>query len=331
MEYFYDFTIVFFLVLFLITLVISYFEIKKMLKKNNDKFEYIIEDISTSISELKTKEDDAIVQRNSLENSLNNMFFKQNELIDSVTILHNEVTEISDKIEDIENRLGSDLDYYADSVLVKLTGLTDLKDLQLYLNQKRTIIVNEAKRLLQIGINNITPEIVESSWEDMRRQLYQFGINVSNEFRAYIENSVHLREDKLKKYKSTLLNAIEHGNGSKDKIFIEEIKEYIKKQLEFTFKDYPTFRMNFSKSEKNNYTIEYFKSLISENKIDTVFNELNIFVRLKNNNELINRLTIINAQYNEYKENLEMNIRTDISLGQINRNLISFIDTVFLI
>jgi hypothetical protein len=307
--------------------IIGYSKLIKLLRSNSCNFTTAVSELRTTVIELKACEDNAVIQRLEMTKSLD-------DLTETIGALSEDVGDLTIKVDDLETKTGSDIEYYADSVLVKLTTLTPFNDLKLYLSRKRDIMVAEAKRLLLMGIEYTKPEIMHLAWENMRRALQDYANRVSPEFSDYNAHSTPLRDEELKKFENSLFHSIMYGNGSKEKIFIEQVKVYIKNQLEYTFKDYQDYRSTnaLKRKEENNQTMkEYLHSLVRENNIEMVFYQIQQTISTKKSSELYNRLTLLMSQYHAYKKDEQLGIALDEvrnTYKSLCQSVISFIDTV---
>jgi len=211
-----------------------------------------------------------------------------------------QVTQLGNSFIELESNVdvksGSDLEYHTDMELVKLTVLTPFNDLKLYLNRKRTILVEEAKRMANIGIKNSDFTNIEDKWESMRYELKDFSDGLSEDFKNYNATKPSNEHWKLDDFLNDLSHALKYGNGSRDIIFLNQMKVYIKTQLEYTFKDYTRFKVESLGVDSLDVSKTYLIKLLEEDNIEMVLFQLRN--QTQSNTELSSRLSLIQAQYN---------------------------------
>lgn len=235
---------------------------------------------------------------------------------------------------ELDSKLGSDIEYFADDVLVQLTALTPFTELKRYLNKKRDLLVGEVKRLMSMGIAYAQPEILQKSWDTVRDQLKEYSSNLSLEFTLYQDYSEPLREVELAEFETNLMHIIKSGNGSKDKLFLKEVKIYIRKQLEFTFKDYQDYivkKASGGRTDTEKNTTEYLLGLVTEGSIELALYHLQNIVKRSRNQELRDSLTLLSAKYHLYQKDENSGTvpvsELKIEIAKINKALISYIHT----
>jgi len=182
------------------------------------------------------------------------------------------------KVESLQLKTGSTLEREADLALLNLIELTPYTDLILYLNEKRKVMVDEAKRLLVIGVDNLNIDLLKFSFETIRTKLEFYADNISPDFSEYNRQSTPVRKDELLNYEKKLHDIFQYGNGSREILFIESTKEYIKTQLSWTFSDYHEWIRTRSLEKKTKLKVslkDYIISLITtENNYELAYSEL---------------------------------------------------------